>query len=64
MTDTRVHSCGQPMTPAVFDHNNPTRQYRSQPIWKCRTCNAWEPRVGWNGSLPAGWDGQAWTGQP
>lgn len=58
----RVHNrCGQPMAPTAFDHNNPTPQYRSQPIWACDDCQAWEPREGWNGPLPTGWDGRAWT---
>ena len=63
MSDTtnQVHTaCGQPMTPSVFDHNNPTPQYRSQPIWACDPCGMWEPREGWDGPLPDGWDGEAW----
>ena len=63
MTSARTHSCGTPMTSAVFAHNDPTPQHRSQPIWTCSPCNAWEPREGWAGPLPAGWDGTAWTGE-
>ena len=57
----RVHDCGEPMYASVLGHTDPTPQYRSQPIWVCSPCGAWEPRDGWVGSLPAGWDGQAWT---
>ena len=63
MTDstTRIHAaCGQPMTRAVFDHHDPKPQNRSQPIWACSGCSAWEPREGWDGPLPDGWDGEAW----
>jgi hypothetical protein len=61
MTDTRTHSCGRQMTATRFDHHNPTPQYRDQPIWLCR--DGWEPREGWDGPLPADWDGQKWTNQ-
>ncbi len=61
MTDPRIHQrCGKPMTPGVFGHTDPNLQYRSQPIWQCRPCGAWEPREGWEGPLPEGWDGTAW----
>lgn len=60
--DTRIHQqCGEPMTPSSFAHNDPTPQYRSQPIWVCGRCSAWEPRDGWDGPLPDAWNGQAWT---
>jgi hypothetical protein len=60
--DVRIHRpCGQPMTPSRFGGNNPTPQYRRQPIWVCADCSAWEPRDGWDGPLPAGWDGQTWA---
>ena len=56
----RVHAaCGQPMHLGVFDNHNPTPRYRSQPIWVCDPCGAWEPREGWDGPLPVEWDGQA-----
>ncbi len=28
---------------------------------RCATCNQREPRDGWQGALPDGWDGQKWT---
>lgn len=63
MSEPRLHArCGQPMTASRFDHRNPTPNYRSQPIWSCHGCRMWEPREGWDGPLPAEWDGQAWTG--
>ncbi len=56
----RTHRpCGTQMSKAVFDHHNRVPRYRSQPIWVCNSCNAWEPREGWDGPLPADWDGQA-----
>jgi hypothetical protein len=59
---TRIHQpCGEPMTPSSFGLNDPTPMYRSQPVWVCSTCFKWEPREGWDGPLPATWDGQAWT---
>jgi hypothetical protein len=57
MTDTRIHAiCGQPMNEGVFAHNDPTPANRSQPMWHCGSCSAWEPREGWDGLLPAEWD--------
>jgi hypothetical protein len=41
------------MARSVFGKSNPTPQYRSQPIWTCGTCNAWEPADDWQGPLPA-----------
>lgn len=63
MTDTtdRIHDCGKPMTASFFGHNNQNPRYRSQPIWVCDADSAWEPRQGWDGPLPDGWDGQRWT---
>lgn len=41
---THIHEpCGNPMSEAVFAHNNPTPQYRSQPIWDCFRCQAFDP---------------------
>jgi hypothetical protein len=62
MTDqpARIHSCGKPMYPSVFSNHTFPPQYRSQPIWSCGSCNGWEPRAGWHGDLPEGWDGQQW----
>lgn len=57
----RIHTCGEQMYASVFANTDPTPQYRSQPIWLCPPCNAWEPREGWGGPLPNGWDGRAWT---
>ncbi len=63
-TDQRTHQlCGQPMTVSAFGRHDPTPLYRSQPIWACTPCNAWEPREGWAGPMPAGWDGEAWLRQ-
>ncbi len=62
MNDTRIHSCGRPMFATPFGHHDPTPQYRSQPLWACAgPCQAWEPRQGWQGDLPDGWDGEKWT---
>ena len=58
----RAHSCGTPMTATFFGPHDPNPDNRSQPIWVCPPCNAWEPRDGWDGPLPDAWDGQAWTG--
>ena len=57
----RIHrTCGRPMVATSFPHNTPTPQYRSQPTWTCTVCSAWEPREGWDGPLPAEWDGGQW----
>jgi hypothetical protein len=57
---TRIHQgCGQPMTATFFSHNDPTPQFRSQPIWAC-ACGRWEPHEDWAGPLPTNWDGQRW----
>lgn len=61
MSDNRIHSCGQSMAPSMFAHNNAVPEWRSQPIWLCVPCSAWEPRDGWRGPLPEAWDGQQWT---
>ncbi len=59
---TRIHRpCGKPMLESLFGHNDRNPAYRSQPVWLCTPCNAWEPRDGWDGPLPDGWDGRAWT---
>lgn len=61
----RIHrACGKPMYRGVFSTHTFPPRYRSQPIWSCvgGGCNAWEPREGWDGPLPADWDGQAWIG--
>ncbi len=61
MSDTRIHSCGEPMTESVLSNQSPVPRHRSQPIWSCWNCNQWEPRDGWQGALPDGWDGEKWT---
>lgn len=57
-----IHACGNPMSTSIFSPHSSTPEYRSQPIWICtHGCSAWQPREGWRGPLPAGWDGQAWV---
>lgn len=54
---THLHEqCGQPMVEGLFSRNDPVPSLRSQPVWACDPCQAWEPRDGWHGELPAGWD--------
>ena len=53
----RIHkACGQPMVESVFGNHDPNPQLRSQPIWHCVRCSAWEPREGWHDELPTEWD--------
>lgn len=63
MSDTPLH-CDRPMRDSVMSKHSPVPAHRSRPIWICVApgCMSWQPRDGWQGPLPEGWDGEHWNG--